>query len=298
MSANQATEFMFWLQEYGYKKPLQGKFKVAQGYVKAALRLISQERNEWRDLHIDVRDCIKNTYNKDIFAATATCLAYSRRMIKDILTNLRTDTQNELQQTVAIAFLLYNVTGARASNILMESHPSAKDQVIKIGNVVYPPHCGEPPLHLPAFLIFTDEKTVHEPRANALPYNTNDKENCAATILRKYIQKRKNEGATESDPVFRHPRTKLPLSQKVGIAQIRKALATAFKRVGLKPGLEALFSLKSSRKAVTSHLTDQGRSVPEIAARLGHGTAKAQQSYLCGLFRRNKELNKSLYEGF
>ena len=35
MSANQGTEFMFWLQEYGYKKKLQGEFKVAQGYVKS-----------------------------------------------------------------------------------------------------------------------------------------------------------------------------------------------------------------------------------------------------------------------
>jgi hypothetical protein len=296
MSANQGTEFMFWLQEYGYKKKLQGEFKVAQGYVKAALRFIGQKENHFRNLHIDTRECIKNTYNKNTFNTTIVCLAYTRRMIKDVLTILRNG--DETEKTVAKAFLVYNVTGARASNILMESHASAKKQVIRINNVVFPKHCGEPPLYLPAFLIFEDEKKHHEPRAHALPYNIKDKKNCAATILRDYIQQRKKEGAKNTEPVFRHPKTKKPLSQNVAMDRIRKAVALAFAKVGLKKGLEALFSIKSSRKAITSHLTDQGRSIPEIAARLGHSSASSQQSYICSLFRKNLELNASIYEGY
>ena len=287
--------FCWWLQRC---TEVHCNYKGAQSFLRVISRHYDISAEPFVAWEIAKFREFKKAFNDLALLAPRVNLAFDRKVAAYLLKTLAKGKKLNDKTLQCNAMLLYLVTSLRAGNVLLGSGDSDKTLTLKMGNVFEQKGSTN---SVPCMFIYNDrhKNSKRKPVLTAVPFNElslSPAVDCAATILRNAWLARRADNAADNESVFINKRSKKPLSTAVANARIQCILKEYFEARSKPGNWSKLYTLKSARKAVASHMKTLGCSPQTIALQLKHSTLSAQMSYICRFFKDKPGLTRALYK--
>jgi hypothetical protein len=286
--------FCWWLQRC---TEVHCNYKGAQAFLRVISRHFGIDTDPFQAWPVSKFRDFKKAFNDSALLIPKITLAFDRKVAAHLLkVLLKKEKHND--EALYASILIYLVTSLRAGSVLLSSSDKDRSLTLKMSNVFEQKATED---SAPSMFIFNNrhKNSKGQPVLTAVPFNDSTpdpKTKCAATLLRSAWRLRRKNKAAQSDSVFINTRSGLPLSTGVANKRIQDILREYFESRDKPAEWSKLYSLKSARKAVASHMLALGCAPQTIAGQLKHKTLNAQMHYICRFYKDKPGLSRALYK--
>lgn len=287
-TADKMVRFMFFITR---ARMLSGGWEQALGWHRAVVRWFAPVQK-------DPFDVVERAFYEHVRGSFAATVRQRRSPKAPMTTELFAaiwdylDTGSELDEIERTLFLLYFVTGFRASTWALGSDRRGPQRLVRMENISFfnadegPGQQANGPRY--AFVVLPLTKTTAEWRPvghTIRPRPDGDATRCAVARLYAHYQLRRHQGAGPGDPIFLNPRNGRAYSRNVFNAHLKtyvNLVASRYvlgRRLPLLPA--AYISGISFRRGLLTRLASQGVNPTLIARFAHHRSINAQLAYVC-----------------